>query len=77
MTEGHEQRLVDAGKVRELNDRARKLMEEPDFYDNGYALKCMLEELGLWEDMQTIDTFEKATNWSVEQYFSGCWVRRY
>ena len=37
-------------KVHELTDRARKLMEEPDFYDNGYAIKCTLEELGLWED---------------------------
>jgi hypothetical protein len=44
------ERVVDADKVTELNNRARILMSEPEFYENGYVLKCFLEELGLWEE---------------------------
>jgi hypothetical protein len=50
ITDITEQKLVDAAKAAEMNSRARALMNEPEFYEEGYRLKCFLEELGLWEE---------------------------
>lgn len=55
MIEVSEQHLVDAEKVRELQERAEILMKDPDCYESGCVIKWTLEELGLWEEQRLTD----------------------